>query len=173
MSRDTSSIIEGSAFPLREPRVQHITTQGVLSFMLIHCKSFKFTLRRNWIFNVYEVGPKIHRRVPSKVFFLCSRFIFSCSALGPWIWPKKLGRCCPELCGIPLPFGIRLDCEELKGLTNPVAPTPEYFCYFFLVNNHFIAKGQLVYEGKQYWLRFSRWKAVKGRKKEKFQKVSF
>ena len=76
----------------------------------------------------------------------------SFSLVLPWVpeFDQRRLENAAQSCGIPLPFGIMLDCEELKGLTNPVAPTPEYVCYFFLVNNHFIAKGQLVYEGKQY-----------------------
>ena len=120
----------------------------------------------------HEVNLKFHRWIPSKVLFLCSRFIFSCPALGSWIWPNKVGWYCLELFGIPLPFGARLDCEQLKGLTNPLAPIPESVCSFFLVNSHFVANGQLVYEEKQCWPMLSVWKAIRGRRKEKFQKVS-
>ena len=118
----------------------------------------------------HEVSLNLHRWIPSKAFFLCSRFIFSCPALGSWIWPKKLRWDCLEFSGIPLPFGVRLDLGQLKGLPKPLAPIPGYVCSFFLVNSHFVAKGQLVYEEKQYWPTFSVLNAVRGRIKEKFQK---
>lgn len=47
---------------------------GGSHFILIHSKSLKFTLKRNWIFKVYEVGPKLWQFPLRRISFVLDSF---------------------------------------------------------------------------------------------------